>query len=85
MEGRRYSEGGTAPTLKFPDRKNKYTKQEALRKQRREKWLLPTNPTSTTSDARECFVNRKNSNKFQQFMLNYSYHIVKAVVLSGEI
>lgn len=40
---------------------------------------------SSTSDARECYVNRRNSKKFQQFMFNYAYTIVKSDILSGEI
>ncbi len=87
MEGRRYSEGGTAPILNFPDRNNVYTYQEAMRKKRRTKWLqpVPSSALSGTSDAKACFVNRKFSQKFQQFMLNYAYTICTSKVLSGEV
>lgn len=85
MEGRRYSEGGVAPALVFPDRSNAYSDQEKLRIRRRNKWIIPIEPTSTTSIAKDCFVGRKNSKYYQQFMLNYAYHIVKSKVLSGEI
>lgn len=87
MIGRRYPEGGIAPVLQFPNRRNSYTEQEALRKKRRTKWLVPVDELtlSTTSDARDCFVKRENSKIFQQFALNYAYNVVTAMVLSGEI
>ncbi|CAL9955884.1 hypothetical protein VPHD148_0010 [Vibrio phage D148] len=87
MEGRRYPEGGTAPVLQFPDRQNSYTEQEALRKKRRTKWIVPVpdSSLSPTSDAKACFVYRENSKIFQQFALNYAYNIVTTMVLSGEV
>ena len=88
MEDRRYSEGAlVVPDLVFPDRKNSYTEQEALRKKRRTKWLIPVpeDRLSSTSDGKACFVNRKNSKKFQQFALNYAYSIVTTIILSGEV
>lgn len=88
MEDRRYSEGAlVVPDLVFPDRKGSYTEKEALRKKRRTKWLIPVSEDrlSPTSDGKACFVNRKNSKKFQQFALNYAYSIVTTIILSGEV
>lgn len=88
MEGRRYSESAlVVPDLVFPERNGKYSEQEALRKKRRTKWLVPVDDSqlSATSDGRACFVNRENSKIFQQFALNYAYNIVTTQVLSGEV
>ena len=87
MEGRRYPEGGTAPVLVFPDRSTGYAEQEAFRKKRRTKWLVPVKDSvlSSTSDPKACFIDRENSKIFQQFALNYAYNIVTTMVLSGEV
>ena len=87
MENRRYSEGGSPPKLKFPNRQNKFTVQEALRKKRRTKWIVPIGDKylSDTSDGKDCFVKRKNSKLLQQFALNYAYNIRTTRVLSGEV
>lgn len=84
MQGRRYSEGGSVPTLSFPSPTESVT--DKLRTKRRTTYIAPNKAaTSGISDARECFVNRSFSEKLQQFMLSYSYTLVTTKVLSGEV
>lgn len=40
---------------------------------------------SDTSMAKDCFVKRKNSRKFQDFMFNYAYIMTRSTTLSGEL
>ncbi len=40
---------------------------------------------STTSEARECFIQRKNSKKMQQMLLNYAYVVCTSSALSGDV
>lgn len=88
MEDRRYPEGaGTIPALNIPGR-NSMTDSEKIAYKRRNYLIIPTAVSgnlSGTSDAKKCFVERRFSEKFQQFMLNYSYTLVTSKVLSGEI
>ena len=84
MKDRRYSEGGSIPTLSFPQKTDTAT--EALRTKRRTVYIVPNKAkTSSTSNAKKCFVDREFSLKLQQFMLNYSYTLVTTKVLSGEV
>lgn len=84
MQGRRYSEGGGVPSLSFPAQPDTGT--DRLRTKRRTKYLVPKKAnTSTTSNAKACFVDRQFSEKLQQFMLSYSYTLVTTKVLSGEV
>ena len=87
MQGRRYSGNGTAPELVFPNKNQVQTYTDRLRLKRRNTWLQPVPNTalSGTSEPRDCFVFRKNSEKYQRFLLNYAYNIVTAKVLSGEV
>lgn len=84
MQGRRYSEGGEIPSLTFPARPDTGT--DKIRTGRRTEYLVPNKAkTSTTSNAKACFVDRQFSKKLQQFMLSYSYTLVTTKVLSGEV
>lgn len=88
MENRRYTEGGSIPPrIQYPISGGTATEQDALRINRRTQWIqpVPDSALSGTDDARACFVERKNSQSLQRFMLNYAYSIVTTRVLSGEV
>ena len=86
MERYRYSEGGSATTLTFPEHVDSSTAN--LQRNRRTLYIFPNASkavTSGTSQASECFVKRQFSEKLQQFMLSYAYSLVVSKVLSGEV
>ena len=87
LRSRRYPEGGKPVALVYPERPTAVSPQDRMRINRRNMWIVPVpdSSLSDTSNARDCFVLRKNSKKFQQFALNYAYNIMKTKVLSGEI
>lgn len=88
MQGRRYPEGGEVPdldlTVQSPD---EYTYVDTIRSNRRDAWFIPVSldNLSSTSNAKDCFVDRNNSLTLQKFLLNYSYTLVTTRVLSGEV
>ena len=85
----RYPEGGKPISIVYPAPLpiTKLSAPEIMRIKRRNFWIVPVPDSrlSGTSNARKCFVERKNSQLLQQFALNYAYNIVTARVLSGEI
>lgn len=47
--------------------------------------LISDQRLSTTSNARDCFVYRRNSLKLQQLMVDYAYNVVRAFNLTQEV
>jgi len=47
--------------------------------------LISDQRLSTTSNAKDCFVYRRNSLKLQQLMVDYSYNVVRAFNLTQEV
>jgi hypothetical protein len=87
MEGRRYPEGGSPPSLSFPTNSNK-SSSDLINEKRRNYFIVPNSVSgqlAPNSTARNCFINRQYSKSFQQFMLNYAYTVVTSKVLSGEV
>ena len=75
------------PTIEVP-LTTEDTASNSLRYLRRNKYIYHDQVEalmSNTSSPRKCFVNRENSKMFQQFMFNYSYTLVTANTLSGEV
>lgn len=52
--------------------------------------MIPTNlisdgRLSTTSNAKDCFVYRRNSRQLQELMVDYAYNVVRAFNLTQEV
>lgn len=47
--------------------------------------LISDQRLSTTSNAKDCFVYRRNSLKLQQLMVDYAYNVVRAFNLTQEV
>lgn len=47
--------------------------------------LISDGRLSTTSNAKDCFVYRRNSRKMQELMVDFSYNVVRAFNLTQEV
>lgn len=87
MEGRRYPEGGSPPSLSFST-DSKKSPSDLINEKRRNYFIVPNSVSgqlAPNSSARDCFIKRQYSRSFQEFMLNYAYTVVTSKVLSGEV
>lgn len=47
--------------------------------------LISDGRLSTTSNAKDCFVYRRNSRQMQELMVDFSYNVVRAFNLTQEV
>ena len=86
MLNRRYAEDGDIPTLTYST--DDLTQADIIKNGRRAQYIVLSTdkaPTSSTSEAVDCFVYRGYSKTLQQALINYAYTLVTSVAMSGEV